>query len=130
MLICTCCGEKLNIKDLDLDEHDKPKYCPGCGCSQFDFEYDDPSRAARRKTDVSKARRKQNICRTVYGYDYYSDLHTYSKNKIHCSCALCAAKTRRGKLRRCGPEVCYTMQDQRNIDRLNFQELEFKTEEI
>ena len=44
------------------------------------------NRAYRRKKSWSKALRKKNICRKYYGWEYYDNLHQYSKNKIHCSC--------------------------------------------
>lgn len=53
-----------------------------------------------RNRDVSKrkALRKRRIAEEVYPngkeYPYYNNLHQYSKNKIHCSCPLCSAKTR------------------------------------
>ena len=47
------------------------------------------TRAKRRKKNISKALRKQNISKTAYGFDWYKNLHQYSKNKIHCSCNLC-----------------------------------------
>lgn len=50
-------------------------------------------RGVRRKNAVTKAKRKQDIALHVYGFEYYDNLHQYSKNKIHCSCPLCAAKT-------------------------------------
>ena len=34
------------------------------------------------------------ICRDNYGWQYYDNLHQYSKNKIHCSCPMCSAKTK------------------------------------
>ena len=46
-------------------------------------------RALRRKLNMSKARRKAFISRSVYGLDWYRHLHQYSKNKVHCSCNLC-----------------------------------------
>lgn len=49
--------------------------------------------AEKRHNDVKKALRKQNICKCFYGWEYYDNLHQYSKNKIHCSCPLCKAKT-------------------------------------
>lgn len=63
-------------------------------------------RSTTYNRDVSrrKALRKRRIAREVY-YDgdthpYYSNLHQYSKNKIHCSCSMCSAKTRnKGKRR-------------------------------
>ena len=93
MLICLNCGQRLDMNDLDMDEHDKPKYCPECGCSEFDFEYDLVDRATRRKNTYAKARRKQNISQHNLGFDWYDNLHQYADNKIHCSCYMCRAKT-------------------------------------
>lgn len=62
------------------------------------------SRAFNRDVSYRKAKRKQRIAKEVY-YDgdvrpYYDNLHQYSKNKIHCSCPWCQAKTRnKGKRR-------------------------------
>ena len=50
------------------------------------------NRAERRHNDWRKARRKRRIIR-AYGWDYYDNLHQYSKNKIHCSCPMCSEKT-------------------------------------
>ena len=46
--------------------------------------------------DVSrrKALRKRRIARECCDWDYYDNLHQYSKNKIHCSCPACQTKTR------------------------------------
>ena len=51
--------------------------------------------------DVSrrKALRKRRITKEVYCYfnhdwEYYDNLHQFSKNKIHCSCPACSTKTR------------------------------------
>lgn len=57
-----------------------------------------------RNRDVSfrKAIRKKRIAEEIYyhGFNYYDNLHQYSKNKIHCSCPACSAKTRnKGKRR-------------------------------
>lgn len=49
--------------------------------------------AERRHNDWTKAIRKMKICRDNYGWQYYDNLHQYSKNKIHCSCPMCSAKT-------------------------------------
>lgn len=53
------------------------------------------TRAERRHLDRTKALRKRAITREIYGsdFEYYRDLHTYSKNKIHCSCSMCRNKT-------------------------------------
>ena len=62
------------------------------------------SRAERRHDDWTKAIRKRNIDRDLqsssFCYDWYDNLHQYSKNKIHCSCSLCRAKTRNKKYSR------------------------------
>lgn len=49
--------------------------------------------AYNRKKSFTKAKRKQKLCQKFYGFEYYYNLHEYSKNKIHCSCYLCRAKT-------------------------------------
>lgn len=74
--------------------------------------------AMNRYNSRRKALRKRRIDSEVYCYlsdehRYYSNLHQYSKNKIHCSCPLCAAKTRINGS---------TISDQRKIDRLVYVE--------
>lgn len=54
------------------------------------------NRAEKRHNDWKKAIRKKKII-NAYGWDYYDNLHQYSKNKIHCSCPLCRAKTAKKK---------------------------------
>ena len=54
------------------------------------------NRAEKRHNDWKKAIRKKKII-NAYGWDYYDNLHQYSKNKIHCSCPLCSAKTAKTK---------------------------------
>ena len=49
--------------------------------------------AERRKNDYNKALRNKDIAEHVHGSPWYDNVHQYSKNKIHCSCPLCAAKT-------------------------------------
>lgn len=50
-------------------------------------------RAWRRREGVVKALRKRYIVRDVYQWkDWYDNLHQYSKNKVHCSCAMCQNK--------------------------------------
>jgi len=63
------------------------------------------SRAYNRDVSRRKALRKRRITKQWYGYndpefEYYKNLHQYSKGKIHCSCPMCSAKTRnKGKRR-------------------------------
>lgn len=58
----------------------------------------DSRRAARRKMDYSKAQRKRNKANT-WGFDWYDNLHQYSKNKIHCSCRMCRSRDYYGRHR-------------------------------
>ena len=63
------------------------------------------TRAERRHKNIVKALRKRNITRACYcagglDWEYYDNLHQYSKNKIHCSCPMCSSKTNnRGRLK-------------------------------
>lgn len=70
--------------------------------------------AERRKKDFAKATRKKNISEQCNGFERYDNLHQYSKNKIHCSCPLCSAKT--GKY---GNTPNYKLSDQRKVDEMN-----------
>ena len=57
------------------------------------------SRDYTRKMAYTKAIRKRKIARETYHaldseWEYYDNLHQYSKNKVHCSCPNCSSKTR------------------------------------
>lgn len=62
------------------------------------------SRAYNRDVSRRKALRKRRIDKQhqyYYGWKpYYDNLHQYSKNKVHCSCTMCSAKTRNKGARR------------------------------
>lgn len=76
-------------------------------------------RAFIRKMAKKKARRKQWIVKHCYGWDYYDNLHQYSKNKIHCSCPLCRAK-------RMGNRISYlSIAEQKKISAMKEQLLDF-----
>lgn len=102
------------------------------------------NRGWRRKKDFSKAKRKRDIdFHDIYWWNYkksnnsldfsseigiYHNLHQYSKNKIHCSCAMCSAKTRnKGKRRNLpknyAPSINYTIKDQRRKDEMDYEEV-------
>ena len=78
-------NEETEIDDQLLDEQPLEK---------------DKKRAERRKKDVAKALRKRRIAKRLYTcvdnvtgeetFELYRNLHQYSKNKIHCSCPMCA----------------------------------------
>lgn len=90
-----------------------------------------------RRRSILKALRKRRIDHDVYcqyyyrGTEkdpeagYYKNLHQYSKNKIHCSCPMCSAKTRnKGHSRYKGmvPGINYKISDVRKIQKLEYQE--------
>ena len=90
------------------------------------------SRAWRRYKNYTKAKRKRDIDAAVYSYGnrwypWYNNLHQYSKNKIHCSCPICAAKTRnKGKhKKRYIKSINYTMMDKKRQDAMTADELEY-----
>ena len=86
-----------------------------------------------RRRSILKALRKRKIDKQVTwyseerGYGFYDNLHQYSKNKIHCSCPMCSAKTRnKGHSRHKGmvPGINYKISDIKKIQRLEYQEEE------
>ena len=65
--------------------------------------------AYNRDVSKRKALRKRRIAKEIYHnwsnsfgdeWEYYNNLHQYSKNKIHCSCPYCNSKTRNKGSRR------------------------------
>ena len=72
--------------------------------------------AEKRHNDWKKAIRKRNIIHN-YGFDYYDNLHQYSKNKIHCSCPMCRGKTDYNRNRT-------TISDQRKLESMKEQEFD------
>ena len=56
--------------------------------------------AYNREISRRKALRKRKLAKTIYhswkdeDFEYYNNLHQYSKNKIHCSCPMCSQKTK------------------------------------
>ncbi len=67
----------------------------------IDYTEKDRSRGRRRKQDYWKAISKYNKDKKVrnFGNPRYNNIHQYSKNKIHCSCLMCAFNGKRhGKI--------------------------------
>ena len=86
--------------------------------------------AEKRHNDYVKAIRKRRIDRetdnSIYHHDWYDNLHQYSKNKIHCSCPMCAAKANnRGHY---GPAMNRRIRDRRQLDEMNYDEEELDFE--
>ena len=76
-------------------------------------------RSRNRWKSYCKAKRKQKMDKERAAGrwpPYYSNLHQYSKNKIHCSCPMCRAKTRSEGL---------AIQDLRRRDSMDESENEF-----
>ena len=92
------------------------------------------TRAERRKRNWKKAIRKRRIAKEIYpsisedGNEYYDNLHQYSKNKIHCSCGFCCAKTRnKSESRRkiphnYAPNYNPSIRDKKLLERLDYEE--------
>lgn len=60
----------------------------------------------------------------------YDNLHQYSKNKIHCSCPLCSAKTRNKgrRVNMCNnwaPSINYSISDLKKVQSMNDKEEEY-----
>ena len=92
-------------------------------------------RAWRRYKNYTKAKRKRDIDlydfrwnypiyhnpikpnyytpNTKIKYGMYDNLHQYSKNKVHCSCPYCSAKTRNKSRRRYASSINYRRMDLR-----------------
>ena len=80
------------------------------------------TKAERRHKDIVKALRKRNItrswCAGGLNWEYYDNLHQYSKNKIHCSCPYCSIKTNNTFY---GPSKTYKKSDLVKLERLNYE---------
>lgn len=92
--------------------------------------------ARNRHYSIIKALRKRRLDRAIYcAFDYrrrnltdrdsawYENLHQYSKNKIHCSCPMCSAKTRNkggSKHKGMSPPLNYKISDVRKIQKLEY----------
>lgn len=84
------------------------------------------SAAFNRDMTWRKAIRKRKIANAIYhidnsSWEYYSNLHQYSKNKIHCSCPMCSAKTKDRRVRGAGygqtpGHYNYTISDRRKVE--------------
>ena len=82
--------------------------------------------AEKRHNDYKKAIRKRRIDRETkpsgWEHDWYDNLHQYSKNKIHCSCPMCSAKTNnKGHY---GIAMNWSPRDRRQLDEMNYDEEE------
>lgn len=83
------------------------------------------NRAEKRHNDWKKAIRKREISRKVYrlNQDWYDNLHQFSKNKVHCSCPFCRAKTAKNKQIWSGGKN-WSIRDERRIEEMEDQILD------
>ena len=90
------------------------------------------TQAERRHNDWKKAIRKRKIVHEVYYslpddiWGWYNNLHQYSKNKIHCSCPICSAKTKnKGRRRQVCKNYCPSfnpsISDLRRIEQMDYE---------
>lgn len=70
----------------------------------------------------TKAIRKKKISDNLCG-EWFPHLHQYSKNKIHCSCLLCANKTNDKRIH--GRSKNYKASDLRKLSSFDFQIRDF-----
>lgn len=90
------------------------------------------SRAYNRRMTWKHAVRKKKLSETHYWnreHPYYDNLHQYSKNKIHCSCAGCSKKTRnkghkRYRDRGYSKAINYKANDMRKMNAMDFDEFD------
>lgn len=85
------------------------------------------NRAEKRHNDWKKAIRKRDITKNVYrlNSDWYDNLHQYSKNKIHCSCPFCSAKTAKKKQVWSGGKN-WSTRDEKRIEEMDEQLMEME----
>ena len=81
--------------------------------------------AEKRHNDWRKAIRKRKIVKEVYCWndEWYDNLHQYSKNKIHCSCPFCRAKTAKKKQVWSGGKN-WSVKDEKRIEEMEDQILD------
>ena len=112
------------------EEHDKTcescSYCEDFHCFRADLVYEtiteENKRAKRRHRDFKKAIRKRNITRSWHWpEEYYSNLHQFSKNKIHCSYPLCSNKTNNKHNPGWNPTMNWPTKDKKRIEEMKDQ---------
>ncbi len=79
------------------------------------------TKAERRFLNITHALRKRQLSRNfLHDYDYYDNLHQFSKNKIHCSCPYCSIKTNNNFY---GSDKNYKKSDLVQLQRLNYEKV-------
>ena len=80
------------------------------------------TRAERRHNDWKKAIRKRRVVNEIDHFDFYDNLHQYSKNKNFCSCWMCQTKTdnKNGH----GSAKNWSKADMRKLEKLDYQPID------
>ena len=124
-------GGPIHCEKHPDEEHDR--ICESCGfCDDFHCfraDKEEKDRGYRRHSDWRHAKNKKN--KSYYyckDHPWYSNLHQYSKNKIHCSCPMCRAKTTNKKQlatwHKFKGKKNWTIKDQKRINEMKDQENE------
>ena len=103
--ICPDCGSiNTYIHDERFSDEGVRLTCSDCGYRRYfkdisDIDMVEAPKTLGESTSRGLNRTKKYISDHVYfnlggEFSYYNNLHQYSKNKIHCSCPLCAAKSK------------------------------------
>lgn len=74
------------------------------------------NRANRRRVRMSKSRRKFRIISETHYYSPPEHISELSKAKIHCSCPLCSAKSKRAMGKRYRGHDCWKVSDRRKFE--------------
>lgn len=89
--------------------------------------------AEKRHNDWKKAIRKRHIDRITSfpgSNDLYDNLHQYSKNKVHCSCPICRAKTNNKDGKGWAPVKNWSRHDKRQFESMENQILDNEEENV
>lgn len=89
--------------------------------------------AEKRPNDWKKAIRKRHIDRITNlpgSDDLYDNLHQYSKNKVHCSCPLCRAKTNNKDRKSWASVKNWSIRDKRQFESMDNQILDNEDENV
>ena len=91
------------------------------------------NRDVSRRKALRKKRLSKEVCWFPTGWEYYDNLHQFSKNKIHCSCPNCSTKTRnKGKRKRgnYNRSIAYNRHDLRQQISMDDQMFEYTGKKI
>ena len=92
------------------------------------------NRDVSRRKALRKKRLSKEVCWSPNGWEYYDNLHQFSKNKIHSSCPNCNIKTRnkgrRNKKGNYNRSIAYNRHDLRQQISMDDQIFEYTSRKI